>query len=109
MSHKFDLQITKWVVNAVAYLAHYFKLLFVKRVSGTNDADRLLPKIGDAIRCARKEQGLSQEALADASGIDRSHLGRIERGERNLTVLNLKKIANALESQVWQLLKLSDI
>ncbi|WP_417596029.1 helix-turn-helix domain-containing protein [Parasphingorhabdus sp.] len=81
----------------------------MKRVSGTNDADRLLPKIGDVIRCARKERGLSQEALADASGIDRSHLGRIERGERNLTVLNLKKIANALESQVWQLLKLSDI
>ncbi|MEM1131846.1 MAG: helix-turn-helix transcriptional regulator [Pseudomonadota bacterium] len=69
----------------------------MQRVSGTNDPHNVLPKVGDAIRCARKDKGFSQEALADASLIDRSHLGRIERGERNLTVLNLKKIADALE------------
>lgn len=76
----------------------------MKRVSGSNDVDRTLRKVGEAIRLARKDAGLSQEALADASEIDRSHLGRIERGERNLSILNLKKIASALECSASELL-----
>jgi transcriptional regulator with XRE-family HTH domain len=43
------------------------------------------------------QQGLSQEALADAAGIDRSHMGKIERGERNISLLNLIKVACALK------------
>ncbi|MNF15958.1 anaerobic benzoate catabolism transcriptional regulator [compost metagenome] len=39
---------------------------------------------------------LSQEALADAAGIDRSHMGKIERGERNVTFLNIARIATAM-------------
>ncbi|MCE0883306.1 helix-turn-helix domain-containing protein [Pseudomonas putida] len=39
---------------------------------------------------------LSQEALADLSEIDRAHMGKIERGERNVTFLNVVKIATAL-------------
>lgn len=49
--------------------------------------------------------GLSQEALADAAGIDRSHMGKIERGERNVTLLNLTKIAAALHVRVSDLLR----
>lgn len=48
------------------------------------------------MRNARKAAGLSQEALADAAEIDRSHMGKIERGERNVSVLNILKIAAAL-------------
>lgn len=48
------------------------------------------------IREERRARKLSQEALADAAGIDRSHMGKIERGERNITLLNLTKIARAL-------------
>lgn len=48
------------------------------------------------IREERRARRLSQEALADAAGIDRSHMGKIERGERNVTLLNLSKIACAL-------------
>ena len=55
-----------------------------------------LASIGRAIRAARLAKGLSQEALADAAGVDRSYLGGIERGEHNLAVINLKKIAEAL-------------
>ena len=66
------------------------------RVSGKNDAERSLSSIGGAIRALRRAKGVSQEALADAASIDRSHLGRIERGERNLTGLNLVRIAAAL-------------
>lgn len=48
--------------------------------------------------------GLSQEALADAAGIDRSHMGKIERGERNVSVLNLCRVADALNSRASDLL-----
>lgn len=81
----------------------------MKRVSGLNDPYNMLPKVGEAIRAARKKNGISQEALADASYIDRSHLGRIERGERNLTVLNLKKIAEALGVSAAELLHLAEV
>ncbi len=55
-----------------------------------------LISLGDAIRAARKERGLSQEALAELAGIDRSYMGGIERGEHNLAIMNLLKIADAL-------------
>ena len=74
------------------------------RVSGKQDAGRLLEPLGAVIRANRKEVGLSQEALADAAGIDRSHMGKIERGERNVTLLNLCRIAKALETKASVLL-----
>ncbi len=71
-------------------------LCAVARVSGQQDGDGRLKRLGEAVRTARKARGLSQEALADAAGIDRSHMGKIERGERNVTLLNVAKIAAAL-------------
>jgi transcriptional regulator with XRE-family HTH domain len=68
----------------------------VARVSGQQDADGSLKRLGEAVRAARKARGMSQETLADAAGIDRSHMGKIERGERNVTLLNIARIANAL-------------
>lgn len=47
---------------------------------------------------------MSQEALADAAGMDRSHLGRIERGERNVTLLNISRIAKAMDCKASELL-----
>ena len=49
--------------------------------------------LGNAIRAARKRSGLSQEALALESGLDRSYVGGIERGTRNVSYLNLLRIA----------------
>ena len=66
------------------------------RVSGKADSERLLARLGDAVRAARMDRGISQEALADAAAIDRSHLGKIERGERNISLLNLIRVAAAL-------------
>ena len=66
------------------------------RVSGQQDGEGQLARLGQAVRARRKALGMSQEALADAAGLDRAHMGKIERGERNVTLLNLVKIATAL-------------
>jgi transcriptional regulator with XRE-family HTH domain len=75
----------------------------VPRQSIKTDDNGLLRKLGAAIRAVRREQGLSQEALADAAGIDRSHMGKIERGERNVSVLNVARVAEALSVSIASL------
>lgn len=75
------------------------------RVAGHQDKEGQLKRLGEAVRAARKAQGLSQEALADAAGIDRSHMGKIERGERNVTLLNVLRIAAALNGRASDLLR----
>ena len=61
-------------------------------------------KIGLAIRVCRTEQKITQEKLALLCNIDRSYLGRIERGEVNITVLKLYEIANILKVEPHRLL-----
>lgn len=79
------------------------------RVAGHQDTLGQLKRLGDAVRAARKDHGLSQEALADAAGIDRSHMGKIERGERNVTLLNVLKIAHALNGSAADLLRKAEL
>lgn len=52
---------------------------------------------GNAIREIRTQRGISQEALADKCGLDRTYISGIERGERNPSLTNILKIAAALE------------
>lgn len=59
--------------------------------------------IGWNLRQLRVERGLSQERLALASGIDRSYVGRVERGSENVTVNTLEAFATVLEVHVSQL------
>ncbi|HET9833820.1 MAG TPA: helix-turn-helix transcriptional regulator [Vicinamibacterales bacterium] len=66
--------------------------------------DLLLRTIGHAIRSRRRAHGLSQEALAALAQIDRSYMSSVERGLRNISVLNLARIAAALDVSVWELL-----
>lgn len=79
----------------------------VPRISGQLDETGLLARLGEGIRHERLAQGFSQEELADAAGIDRSHMGRIERGQRNVTILNLRRIANALDKRISELFLLA--
>ena len=64
-----------------------------------------LRELGRRIRAARTALGFSQEDLAHESAIDRSYIGGVERGERNLTFTVLCKIAAALRSHVATLTK----
>lgn len=64
-----------------------------------------LASFGQAVRAFRLETGMSQEALADEAGIDRSYMGGIERGEHNLALININKIAKALNQSVAELME----
>ncbi len=51
---------------------------------------------GERVRELRKEKEISQEELADRAGVHRTYIGMIERGEKNITIVNIQKIAKAL-------------
>jgi transcriptional regulator with XRE-family HTH domain len=77
----------------------------VVRASVKSDEEQgYLPELGVVIRKARGEAGLSQEALADAAGMDRSHMSQVERGKRNLSIISLDRIAKALGRRPSELL-----
>jgi transcriptional regulator with XRE-family HTH domain len=62
-----------------------------------------LVTLGSRIRALRTERGWSQEGFADRCGLDRTYIGGIERGERNLAVLNLLRITRTLGVTVGEL------
>ena len=58
--------------------------------------DSVLVRFGNRVRELRKKKGLSQEGRALESGLDRSYVGGVERGERNISLENIEKLAKAL-------------
>ncbi|MGF6396234.1 helix-turn-helix domain-containing protein [Pseudomonas plecoglossicida] len=60
---------------------------------------QLAKALGEKIRAQRKAMGLSQDTLALVCKVDRSYMGRIERGEVNITVEKLYRIAGTLECE----------
>lgn len=64
----------------------------------------LLILLGQRVRELRKAHGLSQESLAGKCGLDRTYIGGIERGERNVAVRNLAVIAKGLNVSMSELL-----
>ena len=73
--------------------------------SPSHSGEPVLTELGDVVRAFRLKLGLSQEALAVDAELDRSYVGGIERGEHNLTLINLQKIAYALGTKPSVLLK----
>jgi transcriptional regulator with XRE-family HTH domain len=65
--------------------------------------DPYLDILGQRIRAKRKELGMSQEGLANEAGLDRSYVGRIERGEDNLTFVSLVRLCRAMDCDVASL------
>ncbi|PNH79167.1 helix-turn-helix domain-containing protein [Vibrio diazotrophicus] len=64
----------------------------------------LAKKFGHNVRAMRKDKGISQDALALTADIDRSYIGRIERGEVNITLEKVYQIASVLSCDVKELL-----
>jgi transcriptional regulator with XRE-family HTH domain len=61
---------------------------------------KFLKSLGAKVRKARFENDFSQEELADRAGLDRTYITGIEKGDRNISVLTLRKIAEALKIDV---------
>lgn len=59
--------------------------------------DDIRVAFGQRVRLLRKRGNLSQEQLAFKSGLDRTYIGGVERGERNISIINVEKIARALD------------
>jgi len=57
----------------------------------------VMVKFGNRVRELRKSRNLSQEALADLANVHRTYIGMIERAEKNITLCNIERIANALD------------
>ncbi len=66
---------------------------------------KILKIFGDNVRKYRKEKNFSQEQLADKAGVHRTYIGGIERGERNVSLLNIERIAKALNISINKLVK----
>ena len=62
-------------------------------------------RFGKLVRQRRHKLGVSQEEFADLCGLDRTYIGGIERGERNVSLVNIEKIAKALKVSLSDLFR----
>ncbi|MFZ5867399.1 MAG: helix-turn-helix domain-containing protein [Thermodesulfobacteriota bacterium] len=65
--------------------------------------NRQLVRFGQNLKAQRFRTGLSQEELANKAGLDRSYVGGVERGERNVSLLNILKLAESLGISISEL------
>ena len=66
----------------------------------------ILIKFGKRVREERIKNNLSQERLAAKAGVHRTYIGMIERAEKNITLENIEKIANALDLKLENLFRI---
>lgn len=67
--------------------------------------EAILIKFGQKIRQERLKQNLSQEELAEKANLHRTYIGMIERAEKNITLINIEKISNALGVSIYDLFR----
>ncbi|WP_457744989.1 helix-turn-helix domain-containing protein [Sulfurimonas sp.] len=70
-----------------------------------NSKNELLIKFGNRVKEIRKDNKFSQEELAYKANLHRTYIGMIERAEKNITLININKIANALNVSINELME----
>ncbi len=65
--------------------------------------EQVLVKFGQKVKELRLKQNISQEKLAEKANVHRTYIGMIERAEKNITLINIEKIAKALEVNIYDL------
>lgn len=68
-----------------------------------NKKTQVLKQFGNKVREERLKKGLSQEELAEKAGVHRTYVGMIERAEKNITLRNIQKVAEALDLPISNL------
>ena len=72
---------------------------------GMGDGNDIRQRFGKRVKKARKSKGLSQEGFADLCGLDRTYIGGVERGERNISLDNIHKLSEALGMSISELFR----
>lgn len=67
------------------------------------EKNKVLVKFGNKVVYFREQMGITQEKLAELAEVHRTYIGTVERGETNITLLNMYKLANALNIDIKQL------
>jgi transcriptional regulator with XRE-family HTH domain len=71
--------------------------------------EQILKAFGDRVKSIRLEQGISQEQLGHLAELDRTYISGIERGVRNVGLLNIVRLAKALELEPHELLQFGEV
>lgn len=86
-----------WSINLQLYRFVYTKI-------SNMDTENILITFGNKVREIRKDKNISQEELAFKANLHRTYIGMIERAEKNITLINIEKIAKALDVDIKKLL-----
>ena len=81
---------------------YLLKLLLAILKLAVTKTSTVLISFGEKVRMQRKLKSISQEELAFRAGLHRTYIGMIERGEKNITLINIEKIAKALDIEINQ-------
>lgn len=68
--------------------------------------DKVKKQFGNALRKVRQDKKLSQEALAEISSLHRTYISEVERGDRNISLINIVKLCNSLNIETSDLFKI---
>ena len=73
-----------------------------------SDPQNIQVRFGERVRTVRSQKGISQEALADKAGLHRTYVSSVERGERNVSLSTVERLAAALEISMADLMPTSE-
>lgn len=62
-------------------------------------------RFGEVLRHAREEMQVSQEVLAEKAGLHRTYIGQVERGERNISIDSMERLAESIKMPLWEMLR----
>ena len=77
---------------------------FLPRVSEAGTLSDVQKRFGKKLREVRQQKGISQEKLAELAGLHRTYVSSVERGERNISLVNIEKLASALNVSLAKLM-----
>jgi ribosome-binding protein aMBF1 (putative translation factor) len=92
-------------VHVLRIIAHHQRNYDGMPNLSRNRQDPVLVALGEAIRRVRLSKDIFQEKLALLAEVDRSYVGRVERGDNNVAVLTLARLAGALDISIAKLMK----
>ena len=92
------------MLTVVCSLKRILKLALCILKLAMESSSEILVNFGNNVRELRKKKGYSQEELAFRADLHRTYIGMIERAEKNITLINIEKIAIALEVKIGELI-----